>query len=199
MIGSMDRKAAFYNPTVIKSASGGTTNTWAQWGEYWCEWKQNSGSKSDAGSQRNLSAQASIQIRYSDLVGQRLNKDSVVIIRDVQYNVTDFKIDHRQKFVQIEIVEKKATGATLISQNDLLVQSRIFTISDEAGETTFTVPWLLNKTVLSVISGRAFPYGVITEGTPAANRLLFTASTAQCEVNADAVLVEGEEFEFLFR
>lgn len=202
MIGQMDRRAALYNPVRSKEASGGYGATWAQWGDAWVQYRQNSGKQSQNGFQDNLFTQATITFRYNELVGERLTKDTACVIRDIHYSVVDFKADVRKEYVTAEIISKK-NNSQIIPSNDLLVQDRIYTITaGDAGDglqSTFTVSWLLNKTVISCITGRAIPCEVITTGTPNAMQVKVTSATAQVEVSADAPLVEGEKFEFFFR
>ncbi|HEU4903166.1 MAG TPA: head-tail adaptor protein [Flavisolibacter sp.] len=207
MIGQMDRKATFYNPTAVKSASGGTTNLWAQWDLVWCRYEQPSGFKSGEGSMDNLVLNADITIRYSAQAAAFLTKDTKVKVGDRYHRVTDYQLDRRKEFVTIRAVTKAdgstdleigTGGGTVGSNTPVYALYRLIT-AEEANGLTFTVASLIGKTLLTIETGRAIPMGIVTTGEPVGRQMKFDSTTGTFTVPADAPLLEGEDFRFIYK
>jgi SPP1 family predicted phage head-tail adaptor len=106
MISKMDRKATFFNPTVTKSSSGGTTNSYLQWGQVWCEYRKKEGRLNTNGSQSQHAYDIELKLWYSDLIGANLSKDTKVTVGGLSFNVVDFEVDERKPLVIIKAVSR---------------------------------------------------------------------------------------------
>lgn len=203
MIGQMDRRAKFYNPVVIKSASAGTTNLWAEWDNVWCRIEQPSGFKSDAGSQDNLVLNADITIRYSLQAQAFLSKDTKILVRGRYYQVTDYQIDVRQEFITIRTVSKigGSTAQLPIATETVEAIYKVITVIEAGAGNNFTfiVPEVINKTLLTIETGRAIPIGIVYNSDPGPREIKFTAATGTFTVNAEAPLIAGEDFRIIYK
>src|SRR5688500_5307445 len=106
MNGQMDRKATLFNPVTTKGTSGGTTSTYSQWGQVWCEYRKKEGRQNTNGSQVQHAYDIELKMWYSDLLAANLSKDTRVTVGGLSFSVVDFDLDERKPVVTIKAVSK---------------------------------------------------------------------------------------------
>jgi SPP1 family predicted phage head-tail adaptor len=85
MIAKMNKRALLENPTVAKSASGGTTLTFATVATVWAEFIVKSEGLTD-NPQNEVEVKGTVRIRYSTAVSG-ITKDTRVTIEGVKYSI----------------------------------------------------------------------------------------------------------------
>jgi SPP1 family predicted phage head-tail adaptor len=101
MISELNKRAAFKNPTVSKSDSGGTTNVFNVVATVWASFKPKSELIETSGGMSVMESKGEVKVRYtSDLIGV-MTKDTRVTIDSIDYTIIGFF--HDDSFVSIEV------------------------------------------------------------------------------------------------
>lgn len=88
MIGNFNRRVTLQNSTITKSASGGTSTTWAAFSSVWAMVKHKDSKPVEGGAQTNLNKVTEISIRYSSVIKTNLSKDTRIVVEGAYYAIT---------------------------------------------------------------------------------------------------------------
>jgi SPP1 family predicted phage head-tail adaptor len=101
MIAKLNKRALLENPTVVKSASGGTTLTWEELATVWAEFTV-MGEELTDNPQSEVEVRGTVRLRYSTDVNT-ITKDTRVTIEGVKYSIYSLVSDGKREYITLKV------------------------------------------------------------------------------------------------